>query len=185
MGTLYEAARIECRFGNNFVTAAVTSSVSVCADQEWTTIFFILKLPISQGSQSITCKAPPFNYGVRVPLSITLNRWLSRRLISFIYHFAEEVCRVQSGLQHHFRLLDLPVVIGRKLHDRTRFVLYTKLMLWGWVCRIPLCIAHFISTSSQPLGVTLFLKCGTKALKYRSYVFVTVWRILAGFCLHK
>ena len=34
MGTLYEAARIECRFGNNFVTAAVTSSVSVCADQE-------------------------------------------------------------------------------------------------------------------------------------------------------
>ena len=129
MGTLYEAARIECRFGNNFVTAAVTSSVSVCADQEWTTIFFILKLPISQGSQSITCKAPPFNYGVRVPLSITLNRWLSRRLISFMYHFAEEVCLVQSGLQHHFRLLDLPVVIGRKLHDRTRFVLYTIFFL--------------------------------------------------------
>jgi len=55
VGKLLDVTRIECRFGHQFVLAEI--------------------LPAGgNGTDAIVCTAPPFEYGVRVPLALTLNR---------------------------------------------------------------------------------------------------------------
>jgi len=53
--TLVDVTKIECRFGHQFVLAEIASGGG-------------------NGTDTIICTSPPYDFGVRVPLTVTLNR---------------------------------------------------------------------------------------------------------------
>jgi hypothetical protein len=54
-GTLFQVTKIECRFGHQFVSAVLQGSGN-------------------NGTDTIVCTSPPSAFGVRVPLTVTMNR---------------------------------------------------------------------------------------------------------------